>query len=86
MTLKATTKFNPGDKVKLTATYLRNTGQLKGAEGQSRWIVRNCACGLCRLGNHVCVNEPSIYAQADEPDSMWRHFHRENLIRSTRAV
>lgn len=47
----------PGTKVRLTATFLRNTGQMTGDEGQRRWIVQACECELCKRGEHVATNE-----------------------------
>lgn len=32
--------FTPGDTVRLTGLFLRNTGQQAGGEGQSRWTVQ----------------------------------------------
>lgn len=47
----------PGTKVRFTGTYLRNTGQLTGDEGQRRWIVQKCECSFCKGGQHVCTDE-----------------------------
>lgn len=42
--------FEPGDRVRLTGVFLKNTGQRAGGEEQSRWTVRACDCGLCASG------------------------------------
>ena len=73
----------PGTKVRLTGYYLASTGQQTGSEGASRWLVVDCACGLCRLGRHCAVNEPEpqdMYLDlppAERPQ--WRHFAIGNL-------
>jgi len=68
-------KLQPGDKVKLTGKFLRNTGQMTGGEGLSRWIVQACSCGLCKDGRFVAVNEPA--GDGEGP----RHFNAANLYR-----
>lgn len=76
-----------GDRVRLTGRFLAFTGQRRGGEGANTWIVRECACGLCKLGGHVAVNEPihegTFTAEeiAAEPGLAWRHFARGNLAR-----
>ena len=79
----------PGTKVRLTAVFLRNTGQLTGDEGQRRWIVQKCECDLCKWGEHVATNErhPDWYMQrmysaeeiATMPHLRFRHFGIGNL-------
>lgn len=66
--------ITPGTRVRLTGTFLRNTGQMAGGEGQSRWTTVPCGCGLCKGGGFVAVDEPSI----DDP-SRPRHFNAGNL-------
>ena len=41
-----TNKYPPGTTVRLTGQFLRSTGQIAGGEGQSKWIVQPCDCGL----------------------------------------
>lgn len=65
--------FSPGDKVRLTGRFLRNTGQLKGGEGRKVWTVVECACGLCSRGGFVAVDERNT----DGP----RHIATGNLKR-----
>ena len=66
-------------RVRLTGEFLRNTGQIAGGDGQSRWNVRPCACGLCAGGDFVAVDEHSLFWDPAEPETTWRHFRRENL-------
>ena len=66
--------FKPGARVSLNARHLRNTGQLKGGECHTVWVVVECNCGLCKLGRHIAVNQESVYE-----DLKWRHFHKEAL-------
>ena len=63
-----------GDKVRLTGKFLRNTGQVAGGEGQSRWkVVDHGYCSLC-MRDFVAVDERSY----DNP-SFPRHFAVANL-------
>lgn len=48
----------PGTKVRLTAYFLKCTGQITGSAGSDRWIVQACACELCASGDFVATNEP----------------------------
>lgn len=66
--------FKPGVRVSLNARHLRNTGQLKGGECHTVWVVVECNCDMCKLGRHVAVNQASVYE-----DLKWRHFHKEAL-------
>ena len=68
-----------GDKIKLTADFLRSTGQTKGGEGQSRWTVVECKCGLCRLGGYVATDELSTPEPGELPRQ--RHFNAGNMQR-----
>ena len=70
------TKPEPGTRVRLTGKFLRNTGQHTGSEGQSRWTVTGCACGLCKNGRHVATDEPGYYFSED---GLMRHFDYTNL-------
>ncbi len=63
-----------GTRVRLTGEFLRNTGQMAGGEGQSKWTTVDCRCGLCKTGRFVAVDEPSI----DAPDRS-RHINADNL-------
>lgn len=81
-------KFLPGETVQLTGKFLRNTGQITGREGMSRWIVQACDCGLCRTGSFVCTNERKSaeslrgYTEAElaaHPSLYLRHINAGNL-------
>ncbi len=84
-----TKRIEPGTKIKLTAKFLRNTGQYTGPEGISRWVVQACACGLCATGDFVRTNQrsatftPDGYADiAGTPDYeavQWRHLNTANV-------
>lgn len=63
-TAKYAALFVPDAKVQLTGVFLANTGQRTGGEGQKKWRVVECACGLCAGGCFVAVNEPH-HCQAD---------------------
>lgn len=78
-------RFPPGTKVKLTGTFLKNTGQRTGGAGLSKWAIVACDCDLCRDGNFVAVNEKALdYGQwNDIPKDQrpkWRHFNHNNLM------
>ena len=46
-----------GQRVRLTGEFLHNTRQIAG-EGQSKWVVRLCGCGLCTGSDFVAVDQP----------------------------
>lgn len=84
-------RLAPGDKVRLTGEFLRNTGQIAGGQGQDRWIVQACPCRSCEQGDWVCTNEPTSqeYTAEEiraEPWIVHRHIHRGNLERVGREV
>ncbi len=76
-----------GSKVRLTGIFLRNTGQIAGGEGQSRWLTVECPCRLCEKGDFVAVNEPHLCQEdprgfediAPEDRPKWRHINAANL-------
>lgn len=77
----------PGTRVRLTGTFLKNTGQQVGGEGQSVWTIQECSCQLCRTGAFVATNEPHA-CQEDprgyedippEERPRWRHINTCNL-------
>lgn len=63
--------------MRMTAYFLAATGQRRGREGASRWVVLECACELCAGGRHCAVDEPNEYACVDM--SKWRHIAIANL-------
>lgn len=56
--MTANNQFKLGDRVKLRAEFLRNTGQYTGEEPFKRWTVQACACKSCELGLLIAVDEP----------------------------
>jgi hypothetical protein len=84
-------KLNVGDQIKITADFLRSTGQIKGGEGQSRWTVVACLCDYCKSGERVAVNQEAAVQYDDaewidaakaygfEDGKMRRHFAVENV-------
>jgi hypothetical protein len=82
---------SPGTRVRLTGIFLRNTGQMAGGEGSSRWTIVQCDCRLCR-GNtsgsafvavdepHECQSNPKGYEDIPEAERpRWRHINVANL-------
>jgi hypothetical protein len=76
----------PGTTVRLSGKFLRNTGQMLGGEGLSRWIVQECPCPSCKDGTTVATNELKSdlgYWTAEElekePYLKMRHIARCNL-------
>lgn len=66
-------KFKPGDRVMLTAGFLKLTGQIVGGEGFSRWTVMPCDCDACKTNRFVATDEISV-------DGRYRHIKVGNLI------
>jgi hypothetical protein len=83
-------RFEPGVRVRLTGAFLRNTGQMAGGEGLSRWHVRACDCDPCTDGRMVAVDEKwsslSLHWTPEEiaadPRLQWRHINTANLERA----
>lgn len=78
-----TKQLNIGDKVRLTAKFLRNTGQYTGSEPFSRWTIT----GFTNGGQWAVTDQPtdtSIYT-ADEltadPTLAYRRIAVGNLER-----
>ena len=70
--------LKPGDKVRHTGEFLRNTGQFTGSAGLDRWTVEEHRdCKLCASGRYVAVLEPSEDYTNDE----LRHIAAANLER-----
>ena len=63
-----------GTRVRFTAQFLRNTGQIAGGEGLSVWEVKDCNCELCKTGRFIAVNQESIFN-----DGSLRHIMQVNL-------
>lgn len=76
-------RFNVGDKVQLTGTFLRQTGQLAGGEGQSVWTVVECNCSLCASDRFVALDEPSSYDETQPRHIMvgnLKHFGKPSVL------
>lgn len=79
-------KYTVGTRIQLTGQFLRSTGQIAGGEGQSTWVVQECACALCLMGDFVRTDEPKedLSDFTDEelvanPALRWRHMHVANV-------
>lgn len=57
----------PGDKIRLTGKFLKNTGQRTGREGRKSWIVVACDCDLCATGGFVYTDELSEHGTPGSP-------------------
>jgi len=79
--------FNPGDRVRLTGKFLRNTGQVKGREAVACWTVQTCSCaqGMCGNPTYTLTNQSAdtSYYTVDElkeqPCLYWRRIASSNL-------
>ena len=82
-TTKAFRAFAIGDKVKLTGKFLKSTGQQRGPEGLSTWIIT----GFSNGGRWAITDQPAAnpegYYSADElaadPTLAFRRIAVENL-------
>jgi hypothetical protein len=52
-------ELRPGAVVMYTGKALRAMGQSVGLAGQARFVISACACDLCQLGRHVCLERPN---------------------------
>jgi hypothetical protein len=79
---KPALKFKPGDKVRLTGKFLRNTGQYTGPDAHGKWtVVEHQGCEMCASGDFVAVNEKrEPYPDEDPNIPRWRHINTGNLI------
>lgn len=79
-TKKDAPKFKPGDHVKVTAKFLKSTGQYTGGDAHGRWIVvTHPGCGMCESGDFVAVNEKSTYDETQQ-----RHFAAGNIMHASK--
>lgn len=80
-------RFNVGDRVRLKGSFLRNTGQIAGGEGQSVWTVQeHPGCRMCASGDYVLTNQerstPEDFTAkeyAADPLLKYRHINSGNL-------
>lgn len=52
-------ELRPGAVVGYTGKALRSMGARVGDAGCARFVVVACACDLCQLGRHICVERPN---------------------------
>ena len=65
--------YRSGERVRLTAKFLRNTGQHMGQEPLSVWTIQACECDLCKTGRFIATD------QIDPEDGTLRHINLSNL-------
>lgn len=71
--------FKPGDKVKLTGKFLRNTGQFAGGEGQSVWTVRGCDCAECAKTKRITGMDLVVTDQEKTEADLKAYYTAEEL-------
>lgn len=71
-----THKPEPGTRVRMTRTFLRNTGQFTGTDAHAVWTVQACECGLCKVGPYILTDQPLTNAH---DDIAFRHINFCNL-------
>lgn len=64
--------YNPGDRVRYSARFVQGAGG-GVTELVAEWVIQECSCELCALGEHVCTTEWSAGYDT------WRHLHRANI-------
>lgn len=52
-------ELRPGAVVGYTGKALRAMGARTGDAGPARFVIVACACDLCQVGRHVCVERPN---------------------------
>lgn len=85
---KKTPTFKVGNKVKLTAKFLRSTGQYAGGEGGKRWTVLSVSNGSHPMSISLVtvdeIREDLSYWTAEElaadPDLKYRRIAAGNLM------
>lgn len=92
-TLPRAGKLGPGDRVRLTTSFLASTGQSRTPEAKKTWAVKLCACRGCHGGSLVAVDESRVTEEhlkeyAADPEYQeylrqhpWRHINEKNLRR-----
>ena len=82
------TRFAPGDLVRLTGAFLRNTGQIAGDEGHKRWTIQaHPGCRLCADGFVLTdelrgsLEDFTAEEYAADPLLRYRHVNAANLER-----
>lgn len=73
--------FQEGDRVRLSAKFLRSTGQYTGGDSHSVWTIKEIQ------GSFAVVDEPGDtrwYSSAElaaDPSLRWRRINVANLVR-----
>ena len=70
--------FHPGDRVRMSGAFLRNTGQHTGSAGLDRFTVVACECKPCAERRWVATDE---MIDNYEGGLMPRHIATVNLER-----
>lgn len=52
-----TQRLEPGDRIRFTGRFLKQTGQFTGSAGRETYVVRACDCKQCRDRVWVCTTE-----------------------------
>lgn len=47
----------PGDKIRFTGRFLKQTGQFTGGAARETYVVRECGCPMCAERRWVCTTE-----------------------------
>ncbi len=80
------TEFKPGDKVRLTSKFLRNTGQYTGDEPRKIWTIRAVepkTHGLQLVTVDELKGDLSYYTAEEleaDPELKWRRINAGNLM------
>lgn len=79
---KATKTFAIGDKVRLTAKFLRNTGQYTGSEPFARWTITGFSNGWAIVDEPLCARTLEMFTEqelAEDPTLRFRRVATANL-------
>jgi hypothetical protein len=72
--------FAPGDVVVFRARFVMAAcAGLRAVKLASEWTVQECACELCRLGEHVCTTQWLGDVGDDGVGGVFRHLARSNI-------
>lgn len=82
-----TSNIQPGTKIRMSAKFLRSTGQLAGGEGRKTWTVLHVYRARGEAYPMLLVDEPSAdpfrdYSDAErmnDPRLLWRRISSFNV-------
>lgn len=77
-------KISKGDRVRLTGAFLRNTGQVVGGEGLSRWTVTDIVRDFAITDEPTTVDCYTASEIMADPTLAFRRIHLANLERANR--